>query len=295
VFGVRRQGGGREPNPADSDCDWLNITECEERASIGIGTNLPFSEWGTISPVPRPFAAIVNRVTFNACIGQTGTQSCRLAAGKRPPARSGPDATTVLARDDGPTSPIRPTTQSRRPSRETTSAGRCRLAYDRPMERESVRRVVHVTHGPPENELPVVLTPGISWSGTGVVFAIPALFLYSTGIELLIMFRSARQQVQTTEDLSEAEGRRRQASAATLHARGITEKLNGLKVNGRPVTQLGEQFNDHGFDGRAWVPAEALVDGDQILTLDWPGIETAEQRITSATIANGRPKITALW
>lgn len=187
------------------------------------------------------------------------------------------------------------TTESRRPSRETTSAGRCRLTYDRPMERESVRRVVHVTHGPPENELPVVLTPDISWSDAGVVFAIPALLIYSTGIELLIMFRSVRQQVETTEDLSDAEGRRWHASTAMLHARDMTEKLNGLRVNGRSVTQLGEQFNDHGFNGRAWVPAGALVDGDQILTLDWPGIETAEQRIRRATIVNALPRITALW
>lgn len=163
------------------------------------------------------------------------------------------------------------------------------------MERESVRRVVHVTHGPPENELPVVLTPGISWSNAGLVFAIPALLLYSTGIELLIMFRSVRQQVETTEDLSDAAGRQWYASTAMLHARDITDKLNGLKMNGRPVTQLGEQFIDHGFNGRAWVPAGALVDGDQILTLDWPGIETAGQRIARATIVNALPRVTALW
>ncbi len=135
----------------------------------------------------------------------------------------------------------------------------------------------------------------MSWSGVGVVFAIPALLLYSTGFELLIMFRSLRQQVVTTEDLSEAEARRRYAHKAVQHTRDITERLHGLKVNGRSVTQLGEQFNDHGFNGRSWVPAGALVDGDQIVPLDWPGIENAEQRIARATIVDSLPGVTSLW
>ena len=57
------------------------ITEREERASIAIGTNLPFSEWGIVFPDPR-LAAIVDRVTFNAHILETGTQSYRLATSK---------------------------------------------------------------------------------------------------------------------------------------------------------------------------------------------------------------------
>jgi len=58
------------------------ITDREERASIAIGTNLPFSEWGTVFSDPRLVAAIVDRVTFNAHILETGTQSYRLAASK---------------------------------------------------------------------------------------------------------------------------------------------------------------------------------------------------------------------
>ena len=58
------------------------ITEREERASIAIATNLPFSEWGTIFPDPRLVAAIVDRVTFNAHILETGTQSYRLRTSK---------------------------------------------------------------------------------------------------------------------------------------------------------------------------------------------------------------------
>ena len=58
------------------------ITAREERASIAIGTNLPFSEWGAIFGDPRLVAAIVDRVTFNAHILETGTQSYRLRTSK---------------------------------------------------------------------------------------------------------------------------------------------------------------------------------------------------------------------
>ena len=58
------------------------ITEREERASISIATNLPFSEWGTVFPDPRLVSAIVDRVTFNAHILETGTQSYRLRTSK---------------------------------------------------------------------------------------------------------------------------------------------------------------------------------------------------------------------
>ena len=37
-------------------------------------------EWGTVFSDPRLVAAIVDRVTFNAHILETGTQSYRLAA-----------------------------------------------------------------------------------------------------------------------------------------------------------------------------------------------------------------------
>jgi IstB-like ATP binding protein len=41
----------------------------------------PF-EWGTVFPDPRLIAAIVDRVTFNAHILETGTQSYRLRTSK---------------------------------------------------------------------------------------------------------------------------------------------------------------------------------------------------------------------
>jgi DNA replication protein DnaC len=69
-------------DPRGAELLFQIITEREERASIAIGTNLPFSEWGTVFPDPRLVAAIVDRVTFNAHILETGAQSYRLATSK---------------------------------------------------------------------------------------------------------------------------------------------------------------------------------------------------------------------
>jgi DNA replication protein DnaC len=54
------------------------VTEREEKASIATASNLPFSEWGHIIPDPRLVAAVVDRLTFNGHIIETGTDSYRL-------------------------------------------------------------------------------------------------------------------------------------------------------------------------------------------------------------------------
>ena len=69
-------------DPRGAELLFQIITEREERASVAIATNLPFSEWGTVFPDPRLVAAIVDRVTFNAHILETGTQSYRLRNSK---------------------------------------------------------------------------------------------------------------------------------------------------------------------------------------------------------------------
>jgi DNA replication protein DnaC len=70
------------------------LTEREEQASIAIASNLPFSEWGTVITDARLVGAVVDRVTFNAHIIETGTQSFRLrttraARRNNPPKHSG--------------------------------------------------------------------------------------------------------------------------------------------------------------------------------------------------------------
>src|SRR3981189_649080 len=69
-------------DPRGAELLFQIITEREERASVAIATNLPFSEWGTVFPDPRLVAPIVDRVTFNAHIIETGTKSYRLRTSK---------------------------------------------------------------------------------------------------------------------------------------------------------------------------------------------------------------------
>jgi DNA replication protein DnaC len=64
------------------------LTEREEKASVAIGSNLPFSEWGQVVTDPRLVAAIVDRVTFNGHIIETGSQSYRLRSTRAKRARS---------------------------------------------------------------------------------------------------------------------------------------------------------------------------------------------------------------
>jgi DNA replication protein DnaC len=69
-------------DPRGAELLFQIVTERDERASVAIATNLPFTEWGTVFPDRRLVAAIVDRVTFNAHILETGTQSYRLRTSK---------------------------------------------------------------------------------------------------------------------------------------------------------------------------------------------------------------------
>jgi DNA replication protein DnaC len=55
------------------------LTEREERASIAIASNAPFSEWTKTFTDKRLAAAVIDRITYKAHIIETGTQSYRLA------------------------------------------------------------------------------------------------------------------------------------------------------------------------------------------------------------------------
>ena len=59
------------------------FTEREERASIAIASNAAFSEWVCTFTDPRLCAAIVDRLTFQANIIETGTDSYRLKTTRR--------------------------------------------------------------------------------------------------------------------------------------------------------------------------------------------------------------------
>lgn len=55
------------------------LTEREEKASVAIASNQPFSRWADTFTDPRLCAAIVDRLTFRGTILETGTSSYRLA------------------------------------------------------------------------------------------------------------------------------------------------------------------------------------------------------------------------
>jgi DNA replication protein DnaC len=67
------------------------FTEREERASVAVASNSAFSEWARTFTDPRLCAAIVDRITFEAHIIETGTESYRLRATQRQRATTQPN------------------------------------------------------------------------------------------------------------------------------------------------------------------------------------------------------------
>lgn len=71
--------GYLELDPTGAKLLFQVFTEREERRAIAIASNAPFSEWQRTFTDPRLCAAIVDRLTFNGHILETGTDSYRLA------------------------------------------------------------------------------------------------------------------------------------------------------------------------------------------------------------------------
>ena len=78
-------------DPRGAELLFQVITERDERASIAVASNLPFSEWTSIFPDGRLAAAVVDRLTYRAHVIETGSASYRLRATER--ARKGGGAT----------------------------------------------------------------------------------------------------------------------------------------------------------------------------------------------------------
>jgi DNA replication protein DnaC len=79
-------------DPRGAELLFQVITEREERASIAVASNAAFSEWGQTFTDPRLAAAVVDRLTFNALIIQTGTDSYRLRTTRRAKKGTSPSA-----------------------------------------------------------------------------------------------------------------------------------------------------------------------------------------------------------
>ncbi len=63
--------------PAEAELLFQVLDERSERSSIVLTTNLPFGEWTKVFPEPRLCKAVVDRLTFNAHIVETGSDSWR--------------------------------------------------------------------------------------------------------------------------------------------------------------------------------------------------------------------------
>jgi hypothetical protein len=153
-----------------------------------------------------------------------------------------------------------------------------------PVQARSSGRIFgfHPSVEPPENELPAVLaTPDLDWRGDGIVLAIPALMIYTTGVYLLILYRTRRTQNRDIE-----------------HARATADRLRGLKANGRPVTLLGGEHRDYGFTYRAWVPfspdePDARPGDGLLFELEWPEVHRSACRV--AGVRREAAKAATLW
>jgi DNA replication protein DnaC len=77
-------------DPRGAELLFQIITERDKRASIGIGTNLPFSEWGSVFPDPRLIAAIVDRITSTRTSSKPAPRPTACAPAKPPPAANAP-------------------------------------------------------------------------------------------------------------------------------------------------------------------------------------------------------------
>jgi DNA replication protein DnaC len=71
--------GYMELDKRGADLLFQVLTEREEKASVAIASNESLSGWTKTFTDPRLCAAIVDRLTFNGTIIETGTDSYRLA------------------------------------------------------------------------------------------------------------------------------------------------------------------------------------------------------------------------
>jgi DNA replication protein DnaC len=76
---LRQELGYMELDRRGAELLFQVLTEREEKNSIAIASNESFSGWTKTFTDPRLCAAIVDRLTFNGTIIETGTDSYRLA------------------------------------------------------------------------------------------------------------------------------------------------------------------------------------------------------------------------
>lgn len=141
------------------------------------------------------------------------------------------------------------------------------------------------------NELPVPLVATIAWHGPGVVLAIPAVFIYTTGVEMNVFYRTKDKKPKLLDNRAD------RAAGELASMRAWNKKLNGLKISGTPVVLLGAQFYDLGFNARAWsaFTANEVSHSKDVITfeLDWPEFEHRVYTLRSVGQQSQEPEI--LW
>ena len=152
--------------------------------------------------------------------------------------------------------------------------------------RETVR-VATVTHdGPPANELPVLVDPGlVTWRSEAVALSVPYLLVYTTGAEFALLGRSKALRVDP-------------GNLAQEVRRGFGGPETGRAFSFRSLgtVALGSQVRDDGiFRCLGWIPIPAA--GDVVMSLEWPsqGIAKAEHRIEGERIRQAGRSVHTLW
>lgn len=82
IAGRLMNGAGRGTPRRGAEMLFQVLTEGEERSSVAIASNESFGGWTKTFTDPRLCAAIVDRLTFNGAIIETGAESYRLAQTK---------------------------------------------------------------------------------------------------------------------------------------------------------------------------------------------------------------------
>ena len=154
--------------------------------------------------------------------------------------------------------------------------------------------LVRPEHQSPVNEIPAVLaTPELVSRADQIAVAIPALLVYSTGIELLIICRY--QEGRTAPGGADPQ---EVARRATEQARQTADQVPRLiTVNTRPVEMLGGHSDAvHGWTYRAWSRFEPRAAGaDLLVGLSWPGVPSATISVGAPRLADAVRRVVTLW
>lgn len=123
---------------------------------------------------------------------------------------------------------------------------------------------------PPVNEVPAQMSTRIAWRNPGASLSIPEVFLYTTGIEIALLYRTKDVEPAVTPET---------VTAGFQSMRTWRKRLGQLKVNGAATDVRTLQLHERGFTARAWSAfVSHQVDRPENairFELNWPEFESA--------------------